>query len=140
MTSISVYRRYGQPDWYYRQTAQRPPRPQNSGSGRAQRPPQPQGSGAERAQRPGSPPPPASERENAAPRRETQEKRAPTAGSQKGGLARALGSILPEGLDSGDLFLAAMLLFLYSESHDEDFLIILIVVGLSIFHKDREND
>lgn len=40
---------------------------------------------------------------------------------------------LPAGLDSGDLFLAAMLLFLYSESRDEDFLIILIVVGLSIF-------
>ncbi len=38
-------------------------------------------------------------------------------------------------LDAGDLFLAAMLLFLYSESHDEDFLIILIVVGLSIFQK-----
>ncbi len=42
---------------------------------------------------------------------------------------------LPAGLDAGDLFLAAMLLFLYSESHDEDFLIILIVVGLSVFQK-----
>lgn len=50
-----------------------------------------------------------------------------------------LEDILPEGLDSGDIFLAAMLLFLYSESRDEDFLIILIVVGISIFHKDRED-
>ena len=49
-----------------------------------------------------------------------------------------LGDLLPAGLDTGDLFLAAMLLFLYSESKDEDFLIILIVVGLSIFHKDGD--
>ena len=49
-----------------------------------------------------------------------------------------LGDLLPAGLDTGDLFLAAMLLFLYSESKDEDFLIILIVVGLSIFRKDGD--
>ena len=49
-----------------------------------------------------------------------------------------MGNLLPAGLDTGDLLLAAMLLFLYSESKDEDFLIILIVVGLSIFHKDGD--
>ena len=42
-------------------------------------------------------------------------------------------------MDSGDLFLVAMLLFLYWESGDQDFLIILIVVGLSIFKHDRED-
>ena len=46
-----------------------------------------------------------------------------------------LQGLLPAGLDTGDIFLAAMLLFLYSESRDEDFLIILVVVGLSMFQK-----
>ena len=63
------------------------------------------------------------------PRRETPANPAgPRRPSAHPGLA-------PNRLDTGDLFLAAMLLFLYSESHDEDFLIILIVVGLSIFQK-----
>jgi hypothetical protein len=47
-----------------------------------------------------------------------------------GGLLR---SLLPSGLDTGDLLLLAVLFFLYRESGDEDFLIMLAVVALSIF-------
>ena len=66
-----------------------------------------------------------------------------------------LSSILPEGLDAGDIFLAAMLLFLapvarnssgamhagfdFEHVAQQMFLIILIVVGLSIFKKDKDN-
>lgn len=121
MIRISDYRR-GQPDWYYRQNARpRPgygPRPPKSAApGVSAPPPPPPGGAPERggSQRPGNAPPP-----------------------KKGGLAGALEQVLPEGLDPGDLFLAAMLLFLYSESKDEDFLIILIVVGISLFHKDKD--
>ena len=42
-------------------------------------------------------------------------------------------SLLPAGLDAGDLLLAVMLFLLYIDTHDEDFLIILIVVGFSMF-------
>ncbi len=49
-----------------------------------------------------------------------------------------LAALLPDGVDAGDLLLCALLLFLYLESHDEDFLIILLVVGFSIFNKDEE--
>lgn len=42
-------------------------------------------------------------------------------------------------MDSGDLFLVATLLFLYLETRDQDFLIILIVVGLSLFKHDTED-
>ena len=118
---ISDYRR-GQPDWYYRQNARARPetgprRPKNTSPGPSAPPPPPNGEtpGHSRPQRPGNAPPP-----------------------KKGGLAGALEQVLPEGLDPGDLFLAAMLLFLYSESKDEDFLIILIVVGISLFHKDKD--
>ena len=121
MIWISDYRR-GQPDWYYRQNARPRPgtgsRPQKSAPrGASAPPPPPNGEtpGPSRPQRPGNAPPP-----------------------KKGGLAGALEQVLPEGLDPGDLFLAAMLLFLYSESKDEDFLIILIVVGISLFHKDKD--
>ena len=44
-----------------------------------------------------------------------------------------LTSLLPSGLDAGDLLLAVMLFLLYIDTHDEDFLIILIVVGFSMF-------
>lgn len=44
-----------------------------------------------------------------------------------------LTSLLPAGLDAGDLLLAVMLFLLYIDTHDEDFLIILIVVGFSMF-------
>ncbi len=114
MRRISAYRRYPQPDWYYRQSrpVSRPQQPRS----REQKPPE----------RPDPPPP----RKEEHPR---------GARPEKPGLAGMLSSILPEGLDAGDIFLAAMLLFLYSESGDEDFLIILIVVGLSIFKKDKDN-
>ncbi len=119
MIWISDFRR-GQPDWYYRQNARnRPspgPGPERKPSPGASAPPPPPADGPPGRGgpgRPGNPPPP------------------------RGGLAGTLEHILPEGLDPGDLFLAAMLLFLYSESRDEDFLIILIVVGISLFHKDK---
>ena len=44
-----------------------------------------------------------------------------------------LGSFLPGGLDTGDILLLLVLLFLYIESKDDEFLIILAVVGYSIF-------
>ena len=40
---------------------------------------------------------------------------------------------LPFGMDSGDILFLLVLLLLYRESGDEDFLIILIAVGMSIF-------
>ena len=120
MIWISDYRR-GQPDWYYRQNVRGRPgsgprQPKGAPPGTSAPPPPPPGGapGHGRPQRPGNTPP------------------------QKGGLTGALEQVLPEGLDPGDLFLAAMLLFLYSESKDEDFLIILIVVGISLFHKDKD--
>ncbi len=48
-------------------------------------------------------------------------------------LLHGLESILPAGLDAGDLALTALLFLLYVESGDEDFLIMLIVTGFSIF-------
>jgi hypothetical protein len=48
-----------------------------------------------------------------------------------------LSQLVPAGVDAGDLALIALLLFLYIESEDEDFLIILIVIGFSIFGKDK---
>lgn len=107
--SISVYRRYTPPAWAMRPVGAYP------------RQAKPEGPREEpRREPPRREPPPS----KAAPR-------APARPARSGGSAPR--GLLPAGLDSGDLFLAAMLLFLYSESHDEDFLIILIVVGLSIF-------
>lgn len=124
MSRISDFRR-GQPDWYYRQNPRGRPRsvpqpPKQAPSGASAPPPPPPGGGAAGHDRP-------RRQENTPP-------------PKKGGLAGALEQVLPEGLDPGDLFLAAMLLFLYSESRDEDFLIILIVVGISIFHKDKSDE
>jgi len=51
------------------------------------------------------------------------------------GLSASLRSLIPAlpfGLDVGDLLLILMLFLLYTESGDEDFLIILAVVGFSI--------
>ncbi len=45
-----------------------------------------------------------------------------------------LNGLLPERLDSGDILLLLTLLLLYIESRDEDFLIILLVAGFSIFN------
>ena len=49
-----------------------------------------------------------------------------------------LGSLIPAGIDTGDLLLLAILLFLYLESRDQDFLIILIVMGYSMFKKEGD--
>lgn len=103
MISISAYRRYPQPQWYYRQTRPRP-----------------------------APEPPAAP---AAPKEQPEREARP----QPGPATAARRPFLPADLDSGDLFLAALLLFLYSESHDEEFLIILIVVGISIFQKNKDS-
>lgn len=48
-----------------------------------------------------------------------------------------LGAFLPGGLETGDLLLLLVLLFLYIESKDEEFLIILAVVGYSILNGDK---
>lgn len=108
MISISVYRRYTPPAWAARQVSA-PPRREPR-----QRPLH----GEPRPTPPGHEPPRPEPARNPGPDRKT-----------------GLPSLLPAGLDTGDIFLAAMLLFLYSESRDEDFLIILIVVGLSMFQK-----
>lgn len=50
-----------------------------------------------------------------------------------GGIEKGLSSILPGKMDSGDLMLLLLLFFLYLESKDEDFLIILAVIAMSIF-------
>jgi len=60
--------------------------------------------------------------------------------SPKGGLNGILDSLLsflPAGsdVDFGDILLLLILFFLYTESKDEEFLIILIVLGISIFKK-----
>lgn len=47
-----------------------------------------------------------------------------------------LSSFLPAGLDFGDILILLILLLLYIESKDEDFLIILAVLAFSIFKKD----
>ncbi len=112
MIPISVYRRYVPPVWAYRQASSYPAGRRQA----AQAPPR----RTDPEERREAPPPAAGAGRD--PRPEP-----PRAPASRG--------ILPAGLDSGDLFLAAMLFFLYSESHDEDFLIILIVVGLSIFQK-----
>lgn len=45
------------------------------------------------------------------------------------------GGFLPAGLDASDLMLLMILYFLYRESGDEEFLIILAVVAMSIFRE-----
>ncbi len=52
-----------------------------------------------------------------------------------GSLFSGLGSLLPKNLDAGDLLLLGLLLLLYMDSKDEEFLIILAVVALSIFRE-----
>ena len=44
------------------------------------------------------------------------------------------GGLLPAGLDASDIMLLMILYFLYRESGDEEFLIILAVVAMSIFN------
>ena len=61
------------------------------------------------------------------------EKRPPA--EKADGLTGFFHSFLPAELDAGDILLLLILLFLYIESKDEEFLIILLVVGMSIFKK-----
>ncbi len=49
---------------------------------------------------------------------------------KKGGLSGLFRSILPKNIDMGDLLLLVLLFLLYSESGDEEFLIILAIVFL----------
>ena len=44
-----------------------------------------------------------------------------------------LSGILPDWLETGDLVLLILLLFLYIESDDSDFLIVLAVIAFSIY-------
>ena len=46
-------------------------------------------------------------------------------------------SLLPAGIDAGDLLLIVMLFLLYIDTEDEDFLIILIVMGYSMLKGGR---
>lgn len=125
-----AYNGAAQPQWYYRQQSarrkpQRPPAPASqAAASRAPEPPRDQRRG------PDGPPP-----------RNTPQPGgcSSKAAGRKNGILSSIASLLPEELDFGDLFLAAMLLFLYSESHDEDFLVILAVVGLSIFTSGKED-
>ncbi len=101
-----------QPQWYYRQ---------QKGAAPSRRPP-PQSA---------APSPPARETNGgshaapankAAPRRQSAARRSP----------------IDIG-DPGDILLLTVLLFLYLESRDPDFLIILIVVGFSVLRHDGED-
>jgi len=57
--------------------------------------------------------------------------------SGKGGFSpvEQLLSLLPEGIDMGDVILILLLLLLYLDSRDEEFLIMLIVMAMSFFQK-----
>ncbi len=54
------------------------------------------------------------------------------AGQPRRGGAAGPGALLSR-LDTGDVLLLLVLFFLYTESHDEDFLIILAVMAMHIF-------
>jgi hypothetical protein len=47
-----------------------------------------------------------------------------------GGIAGLLGKILPRGIEAGDIVLLLLFLFLFMESGDEEFLIILAILVL----------
>ncbi len=104
-----------QPQWYYRQrSAPRPGRPGPQVNGGPARAPS-----------------------REPPRRDDGGERRPSQPRPAG--KNTLERLLPASMDSGDLFLVATLLFLYLETRDQDFLIILIVVGLSLFKHDTED-
>jgi hypothetical protein len=58
-----------------------------------------------------------------------ENKRPPHTGSEGGFLS----GILPDGMDTADVLLLLILLFLFIESGDEEFIIVLIVVAVSMF-------
>ena len=59
-------------------------------------------------------------------------KEKPLSRGESGGAVR----LLPEGIDTGDIMLLMLLLLLYTESGDEDFLIILIVLAFGLFRRE----
>ena len=59
------------------------------------------------------------------------------AGIDTAGMLNSLKSLLPKGTDFGDILVLAVFLFLYIESKDTDFLIILAVLAFSFF-KDTQ--
>ena len=61
----------------------------------------------------------------------------PAGGFSSDGLGKALKSLLPLGGELGDILILAVFLFLYIESRDTDFLIILIVLAFCFF-KDSQ--
>ncbi len=76
------------------------------------------------------------------PLRPEAERHEPDCGKNKppltgGSLSNIFGSLIPQGLDAGDLIILLILLLLYLESRDEEFLIILIITGYSML-RDRD--
>lgn len=61
----------------------------------------------------------------------------PVGGFGSDGLGKALKSLLPLGGELSDILILAIFLFLYIESRDTDFLIILIVLAIC-FYKDSQ--
>lgn len=53
------------------------------------------------------------------------------------GLSSFLNSLLPVDLDTGDILLLLLFFLLYLDSRDEDFLIILAVLGFSMFTQEH---
>ena len=73
----------------------------------------------------------------AARRRSTRDQKRPPE-DFSGGLKNILSqftALLPAGMDTEDLLLLGILLLLYLESKDEDFLILLAVMAFSMFRK-----
>lgn len=59
-----------------------------------------------------------------------------------GGLGESLNGMLPFGFETGDLLLLLMVFLLYTESGDEEFLIILAALAYSLYksHADQRKD
>ncbi len=91
-----------------------------------------QGRPQEPPRRPGAPP---GHSETPLPKRPPHVTPGPPPPKRPPGPEGLLSSILPGNLDAGDILLFLILFFLYSESGDEDFLIILAVVAFSILKK-----
>lgn len=53
-----------------------------------------------------------------------------------GSLRSSIDRMLPFGLDCGDLLLLLVLFFLYAETGDEEFLILLIFIGYHMIKQD----
>ena len=71
--------------------------------------------------------------------RYSQIKKPPRKSGGLNGLTGILRSVIPSGMDTGDILLLLILFFLYNESKDEDFLIILAVVAMSILSPDQSS-